>query len=142
MMESKKADLILDICLSFYNDIDIYGKNFEKLKIDRPYVDIIKTGFDIILNGKGADVFEIIIDSEIQWFTKSNTTNKEMIFELLLFKKFWIISEKKGRSALAEFILSTISPELYQKHMPMINALNIEKDPLDFFSSETIIHIR
>lgn len=70
----EKADLILDICLSFYDDIDIYGKKFEKLEIDRPYIDIIKTGFDIILNGKGADVFEIIMDSEILWFIKTNTS--------------------------------------------------------------------
>lgn len=137
MMESEKVDLILDICLSFFNDIDVYGKDFEKLQIDRPYVDIIKIGFDIILNGKGADVFESIMESEILWFVKMNDNiDKQIIFELSLFKKFWVISEKEGRKALYEFILSVISPELYQKHIAILEFLNNEKDPLENFTSE------
>lgn len=141
MMELEKADLIIDICLSFFNDIEIYGKDFEKLQIDRPYVDIIKIGFDTILNGKGADMFETTMESEILWFVKrDDNIDKQMIFELSLFKKFWIISEKEGRKALYEFILSAISPKLYQKHAVLLEFLNNEKDPLENFTSEITVY--
>lgn len=143
MMESEKVDLIMDICLSFYNDIDIYGKKFEKLEIDRPYAEIIKMGFDTILNGKGADAFETIIESEILWFIKTNANvNKQIIFELSFFKKFWMVSEKEGRVALYEFVSLTISPKLFAKYEKLLDFLKDEKDVMKNIKNETTFSVK